>query len=101
MNSDDAKDGQGDWLLIGLSERQGMLQSTAPSDLMLFLPIVVLLALVTRPLPRLWFMSPSDVLSRRDLALILASSIGRFSPPAFSRLSRYLQQMSKAEWISN
>jgi hypothetical protein len=96
MNSDDAKDGQGDWLLIGLSERQGMLQSTAPSDLLLFLPIVVLLALVTWPLPRLWFMSPSDVLRRRDLALILACSIGAVLFLSLLCLSRCLQQMSKA-----
>ena len=96
MNSDEAKDGQGDWLLIGLSERQSLLQSTAPSDLLLFLPIVVLLALVTWPLPRLWFMSPSDVLRRRDLALILACSAGAVLILSILCLSRYLQQMSRA-----
>src|SRR5262249_45379317 len=57
LRSDASGDAQGDWLLIGLSENKGVLKTTAPSDLLIFLPFLVLLALFTWPLPKLWCMS--------------------------------------------
>ena len=65
-----AVEAEGDWLLIGLSDGSSSWRRSTPHSLIVILPLILILVLVSWPLPRPWYLPPTEPLRRRDLMLI-------------------------------
>lgn len=85
-----------DWILIGISEKRNLLRSSAPSDLMLILPLVLLLLGMGWPLQRLWSMAPFEALRRRNVVVIGLCSLGVVVLLSLLVVYEYSQRLSMA-----
>ena len=63
-------DAEGDWLLLGLVDGSASWRRSTPHSLIVVLPLIILLVLVSWPLPRPWYLPPTEPFRRRDLTLI-------------------------------
>lgn len=87
----------GDWLLIGLSERNSIWATATPRDLMIVFPFAVLLVILSWPLPRLWYMRPADPLRRLDLAQIAVCTLGVALVLSFLGLYYHTRQLDQGQ----
>lgn len=66
---------EGDWLLMGLTEKSADWRKATPNSVVIILPLVLLLVAVCWPLPRPWHLNPSEPFRGRDLTLIAACTM--------------------------
>ena len=102
-------DAEGDWLLLGLVDGSASWRRSTPHSLIVVLPLIILLVLVSWPLPRPWYLPPTEPFRRRDrdahcdggtiVVLVILTMLGLFHSMrtlADARTDQRLQQFASS-----
>ena len=68
--------GEGEWLVLGMIERDSLTSTTSSKNFVLLMPLIIILVAVSWPLPKPWLLAAGEPLRRRDLGRVVICTFG-------------------------